>query len=129
MFSYFTCYRKGKLKCLNQPSNPGTENSRTITPPGPSTTYSNLSDTDRNTTDNAYQELQTRNSNSPYNNLPYSGTGIEPGTNYSSLSDDNRIDTDNNSYQQLQTRTLTSPYNNLPYTSEHHAYSNHDPLY
>ncbi|XP_050416053.1 mucin-2 [Patella vulgata] len=121
----FLMYRKGKLRCLNQPGNPGTENSRAITSSEPGTTYSTLSNVDRHNTDSAYQELQTRNSNSPYNNLPYSGTSeVEPGTNYSSLSDGNRLDKYNNSYQELQTRTPTSPYNNLPYTSEHHTYSN-----
>ncbi|XP_050398437.1 uncharacterized protein LOC126816203 [Patella vulgata] len=118
-------YRKGKLKCIKQPDNPCAENPRTITHVEPGTNYSNLSDVSRNNTDNTYQELQNRNSNSPYTNLPYSSSSeIETGTNYSSLSDGNKLDTDNHGYQELQTRTPTSPYSNLPYTSEHNTYAN-----
>ncbi|XP_050415339.1 mucin-5AC-like [Patella vulgata] len=115
----YLMYRKGKLSCLNQPGNPETENSRTTTPSEPWTTYSNLSNTGRHNSD--YQELQTRNSNYPYNNLPYSGRSeVEPSGNYSSLSDGNRRGTDNNNYLELQTRTPSSPYNNLPYTYNNH---------
>ncbi|KAK6174329.1 hypothetical protein SNE40_017631 [Patella caerulea] len=127
-------YRKGKLKCLNQPGNSTAENPRTITQLEPSSNYSNLSDETRNNKDNTYQELQTRNSNSPYTNLPYSSSSeIEAGTNDSSLSDGNRLDTDNHGnrlntdnhgYQESQTGTPTSPYSNLPFTSEHNTYVN-----